>query len=44
MSAVAYFPDGFFSGLIFTALVLTGVAAAVLLGLLVRDWLKKEVW
>jgi len=40
----AFFSDSFFNGLIYASLVLTGIASAVLVGLLVRDWLKKEVW
>ena len=40
----AFFSDDFFTALITGALVLTGIASAVLVGLLVRDWLKKEVW
>jgi hypothetical protein len=40
----AFFSDRFFTWLITGSLVLTGITSVVLVALLLRDWLKKEIW
>ena len=38
------FSASFLETLIFTALILAGIAALVLAGMLIRDVIKKQVW
>ena len=44
MSELVLFPYTIFAGLIYGALVLTTIGVVSLLGLLLRDFLRKSIW
>lgn len=37
-------PTGVFAGLVLTALAITTAAPLLLLVLLIRDWMRKQLW